>query len=286
MASASEDNGSQAVGTLQRFYDASSYPTASYLLQHALGIVSASSQHEEIIFRHVQKAWAEVVCDQMDEIMEHRTIRKNYNSATSILRLRIWPTSILHAHQPWITNAKRYWLSSGRITINEFETLENVVGTTVTFNQGPYRGSRKEPDGMIVPVGLIMPTVVLETGWSESRNQLRGDMNLWLVGGNGAVKAVLILTWSKVGTTDTVTGDAEYYTLDWNGMPVLAERHVIFPAPPPHQAQTQTLNLTRRILFGDAMAAGAKPYDVFPFRFDDLRGIARRCLVDEGLVLA
>ncbi|GFF42945.1 hypothetical protein IFM61606_04401 [Aspergillus udagawae] len=34
---------------------------------------------------------------------------------------------------------------------------------------------------MIKPVGQSLPTVVMESGWSESRNGLRDDMNLWLV---------------------------------------------------------------------------------------------------------
>ncbi|KAF7128277.1 hypothetical protein CNMCM5793_002819 [Aspergillus hiratsukae] len=65
---------------------------------------------------------------------------------------------------------------------------------------GRYRGSRKEPDGMFKTAGLTMPmpTLVVETGWSESRTHLRDDMDLWLVAGNGAVKAVLILIWRRV----------------------------------------------------------------------------------------
>jgi hypothetical protein len=111
-------------------------------------------------------------------------------------------------------------------------------------------------------------------------------MNLWLVGGNGAVKAVILLIWHKVGSTNTVTGDLEYYTLDRNGLPVLIQRHVIFPAPPPAQAQTQTSNLTRRILFGSVMAARANPSDAFPLRIDKLRDVARPRLANMGLVPA
>jgi hypothetical protein len=34
---------------------------------------------------------------------------------------------------------------------------------------------------MIKSAGPSLPTVVMESGWSESRNRLRDDMNLWLV---------------------------------------------------------------------------------------------------------
>ncbi|KAF7133724.1 hypothetical protein CNMCM5793_005078 [Aspergillus hiratsukae] len=53
---------------------------------------------------------------------------------------------------------------------------------------------------------------------------------------------------------------------DFSRTPVLTEQHVIFPAPAPPQAEMQTLNLTRRILFGNAMAGGINPNDVFPMR--------------------
>ncbi|GFF76423.1 hypothetical protein IFM47457_04141 [Aspergillus lentulus] len=35
---------------------------------------------------------------------------------------------------------------------------------------------------MIKPIGQSLPTVVIETGWSESRKRLRDDMNPWPVG--------------------------------------------------------------------------------------------------------
>ncbi|RHZ56961.1 hypothetical protein CDV55_102049 [Aspergillus turcosus] len=140
---------------------------------------------------------------------------------------------------------------------------------------------------MFKPAGLTMPTFVVETGWSESRTQLLEDMNLWLVGVNGAVKAVLILIWRQVGNTTAVRGDAEYCTLDRTGtVPILIEQHRIFPAPAAPQAAMQTLNPTRRILFGTAMQPGLNPNDVFPMRFNELRNIARDALAEMGLVPA
>lgn len=71
--------------------------------------------------------------------------------------------------------------------------------------------------------------------------------------------------YGKQESTEQAAAEStEYYTLDRNGIPILAEQHVVFPAPAPPQAQMQTLNLTRRILFGNAMAAGMNPNDMFP----------------------
>lgn len=161
-----------------------------------------------------------------------------------------------------------------------------LVLSALRFNQGPYRGSRKEPDAFIQPVPLTVPTVVFESGWTESKERLADDLNLWLVGGSGDVKAAIILNWSKVGSTNTVEGDVECYTLDQSGMPVCSRRYVVFPAPPAPQAAAQTFNLTRRTLFGRAIATGANPNDVFPLRLNQLRDVARRRLAEMGLVPA
>ena len=103
----------------------------------------------------------------------------------------------------------------------------------IEFFYGPYASSRKEPDLLVRPDNQRLPSIVTESGWSESLPRLHDDMNLWLVGGNGSVKATLILKWHKIGHSNVVRGHAELYTLDTNGMPILRQEEVIFPAPPP-----------------------------------------------------
>lgn len=95
------------------------------------------------------------------------------------------------------------------------------------FVGGPYSGSRKEPDCYILPENLPLPRLVIETGWSESHSRLRDDdMNTWLVGGNGHVQAVILINWSKNTETNRVTGIAEIYELDTDGMPVMRQSEV------------------------------------------------------------
>ena len=43
-----------------------------------------------------------------------------------------------------------------------------------------------------------MPTVVVEAGWSEFFPRLRNDMKLWIQGGAGGVKMVLLFKWSQL----------------------------------------------------------------------------------------
>ncbi|PGH13168.1 hypothetical protein AJ80_06414 [Polytolypa hystricis UAMH7299] len=65
------------------------------------------------------------------------------------------------------------------------------------------------------------------------------DMNLWLVGGNEAVNAVLPLKWITIGVTNRVKGSVELYTLDSNGMPILCQTQVLFEARPNFYCEIQ-----------------------------------------------
>lgn len=64
----------------------------------------------------------------------------------------------------------------------------------------------------IRPVGMTLPTIVLESGWSESRPQLYKDRDLWLQGGAGTLQLVIIIKWTK-SVAKRVKGDIEVFDL-------------------------------------------------------------------------
>jgi hypothetical protein len=51
-------------------------------------------------------------------------------------------------------------------------------------------------------------------------------MNLLLVGGDGAISAVVLLNWKVHRRTRLVSGFVELYVRDRNGMPVRRQREV------------------------------------------------------------
>jgi aryl carrier-like protein len=71
----------------------------------------------------------------------------------------------------------------------------------------------------------MLPTLVAGSGWSESKEQLHNDMNLLLVGGNGSVKIVIIIKWTKL-QGGRVSGTVELFMRDRNGMPRLEQSEV------------------------------------------------------------
>jgi len=129
------------------------------------------------------------------------------------------PTDLHGCHQEWYQNAADNWRDSGLLTRDEKRHLKIRVGTAINFLYGPYAGARKEPDLMIRAGNLRLPTIIMEAGWSEAWNRLTDDMNIWLVGGNGDVKVVILIKWNKIGRSDRVRGFVEVYSLDPNGMP-------------------------------------------------------------------
>lgn len=122
-------------------------------------------------------------------------------------------------------------IAQGLLTFAEVENLERYVGTSkyfIIFNiyaggidlffkafsefGDGYTTSRKEPDLCIRPVGMALPTIVVESGWSESRSQLYKDRDLWLHGGAGSVQLVIIIKWTK-NAAKRVKGDIKVFDL-------------------------------------------------------------------------
>lgn len=158
------------------------------------------------------------------------------------------------------------------------------VPSAIDFFYPPYESCRKEPDLQIRPNNQRFPSLVIESGWSESIPRIHDDINSWLIGGNGFVKAVLILKWHVIGYSNAIGGHAELYTLDTNGIPSLTQEETIFPAPPPQQAEAQAIRLTRSIVFGGTFTPGRNPNDIFTLRLEHLRSAARDSLAFMGLL--
>ncbi|KAK2776701.1 hypothetical protein FQN53_002523 [Emmonsiellopsis sp. PD_33] len=151
----------------------------------------------------------------------------------------------------------------------------------------PYTGAWKEPDLMIRANNQRMPIFVIGSCWPESLARLRDDMSLWLVGGKGTVIGAAILRWELVANTNQVSGVAELYSMDANGIPTVSQQLTVFPTPPAQQAATQAISFTRGMLFGDTtVAQGRNSDDVFDLNLNALREDASRALAFIGLVPA
>ena len=151
--------------------------------------------------------------------------------------------------------------------------------TALEFNDGPYKDARKEPDYLIRPEGLRFPTFTAEAGWTETMTHLQDDLNLLLVGGNGKIKTVLIVNWTRI-SNNKVKGTAELYGLDRAGMPILKNAVPVFPQPP---GPDPPLSIKRRDLLGPKLLPGRDGSDDLNLDVGILRRVATEALNLMGL---
>ncbi|KAG0129703.1 hypothetical protein HOY82DRAFT_670912 [Tuber indicum] len=111
---------------------------------------------------------------------------------------------------------------------------------------GDYEGCVKEADVTFVPfIGsnwtkpAKFPSVVLESGWSESNTELREDVRLWQMGSEMAVRVVLLAKFYPVDQSNRIRFVFSIFRCHPDGRPSLHDRYQIFPPPPiPHQNPT------------------------------------------------
>ncbi|KAJ5919600.1 hypothetical protein N7454_009435 [Penicillium verhagenii] len=221
---------------------------------HVRGTIQRASNPQVLVFTKVSSSWGERTVESINETRDGYSTRKNYNSWTKVLRITIMPTGIRDCVQSWWRVSEIALREAGDLTAYEQIQIRTLVGTTLDlvaleFQSGSYRHSRKEPDFSIRTKSDILPSLVFESGWSESWNHLMDDVNLLLVGGDGAISAVVILNWHLNDTTRLVSGFVELYIRDRNGMPVRRQREDVFPIPQ-NTTNLQRIELTRREVFG------------------------------------
>jgi hypothetical protein len=89
-----------------------------------------------------------------------------------------------------------------------------------------YDCSSKEPDGFILPGFKVnLPTIAIETGWSESWPKLQNEKDLWLIGGAPEVQLVFLIIWTELDR-NRVQGDLYVYGRDATGAPTLTQKEV------------------------------------------------------------
>lgn len=125
------------------------------------------------------------------------------------------------------------------------------------------------------------------------------DMDLWLVGGAGTPKGVLLLKWQKLSESNRVRGSAELYRLDSQGIPGLRreavyepldlnqheaeQAQVIFPIPPREKSTAPVIHLPRQWFFRGSQYSTS---GTLPLEIGLLRSRATDALGFMGLVPA
>ncbi|PUU82785.1 hypothetical protein B9Z19DRAFT_1061551 [Tuber borchii] len=118
--------------------------------------------------------------------------RLHYSAPDRYLRL-VLSTEIHGSAASWMRSEVATWFGDGRLDV---ATLYKILGWKTTYENfsGEYATSKKTPDLAWTPCINSLhndyPSVVLESGPSESNTQLMRDSLVWLQGTDGAVKSV------------------------------------------------------------------------------------------------
>ncbi|KAE8312023.1 hypothetical protein BDV41DRAFT_578075 [Aspergillus transmontanensis] len=246
------------------------FPQYPDFLDHLSRKIRDAKSDLFLVYEGLQPTWVQSAWHFIETQLEGKTIRKSYNSKVGVFSLHVMPTYIHDSLQPWQAQCREDWKDDGFITKDESRCLQAYTGTTLEFRDGPYRGSRKEPDVFVQSTYVDVPTLAMESGWSESLRELENDMNLLLVWANGAIKRVFIAKWTKHTDEYHVSGIIKVYKLDRNGMPIQeGPTQTIFPAP--SDSQNQCISVRRKDLFCGSPYANINPNVMLKYPLDDLR---------------
>ncbi|EFE41463.1 hypothetical protein TRV_03822 [Trichophyton verrucosum HKI 0517] len=227
-------------------------PSAQKLFNNIRNEILNTNHSTDLTFQNISPSAGFQIATSFSEDpeIERALPRISYNPLTKVLTARVMPTTVQDCHQEWLSNELLDMVMAGFLTVAEREELRLRVGTSMmhlfsfyfTFLSflkfdlidilllalagfaAPYTSAVKEPDACILPDSLPLPTVAVESCWSESWPRLEADRDLWLVGGT-AVELVLLIRWTKI-SNGRVKGDLHVHGRDLAGNVVLLRTEV------------------------------------------------------------
>ncbi|KAF3895011.1 hypothetical protein GTR04_4017 [Trichophyton interdigitale] len=247
-------------------------PSAQKLFNNIRNEILNTNHSTDLTFQNISPSAGFQIATSFSEDpeIERALPRISYNPLTKVLTARVMPTTVHDCHQEWLSNELLDMVMAGFLTEAERDELRLRVGTTFTGFAAPYTSAVKEPDACILPDSLPLPTIAVESGWSESWPRLEADKDLWLVGG-AAVELVLLIRWTKI-SNGRVKGDLHVHGRDLAGNVVLLRTEEIFPAPA--NSTNQVIPISRRQLFGSCIFPNRNPEDTYNLSITNFRRMA------------
>ncbi|GLA87419.1 hypothetical protein AtubIFM56815_001845 [Aspergillus tubingensis] len=134
-----------------------------------------------------------------DGEVERRSPTLGYDSATEIFSVNM-ATFLHNCCLSWTSDQILEAHLQGIFTSNESRHV-NLGGNSGFYGNfvSPWADSYKEPDTYIINYESPspLPTVVIESGYTESTARLYADRDLWLQGGAPHVNVVILIKWNK-----------------------------------------------------------------------------------------
>ncbi|RPB01587.1 hypothetical protein L873DRAFT_634173 [Choiromyces venosus 120613-1] len=163
--------------------------------------------------------------------LERRSIRIHWFAPDKILKV-VMPSQLHECVAVWLEEMIRKAYRQGLIPEAFDETMAIAPSPTYDNFIGEYASSVKEADLTFIPrVGperirrAAFPSVVLESGWTESATDLRRDARMWQEGSGRAVRVVLHAKFYRPNQEDEIRLDLSINRARPGGPPTPIERY-------------------------------------------------------------
>ncbi|RPA89429.1 hypothetical protein L873DRAFT_1822871 [Choiromyces venosus 120613-1] len=180
------------------------------------------------------------------------------------------PTALHESAVSWMRKEFNLWMYYHLLTPTAVRTIMDALITHDHF-LGAFADSSKTLDLAYSPcingIRRAFPTVVLESGWSESQAQLLCDRQLWQAGSAGAVKIVILFKMFAPNMHDRIKATLTFcrYVA---GRVLVISSYPIFPLPVQPKSDPW---ITIDELFGGRTPNGRNPETQLPLSMERLR---------------
>ncbi|CUS12161.1 unnamed protein product [Tuber aestivum] len=183
--------------------------------------------------------------------------RVQFLSPTGYLKV-IMPTHLHECPTGWLRQCLNLWYAQQILRPEHTARILDNIATCTEF-EGKFAGSVKTPDVAFTPVvegkHYRYPSVVLESGWRESRKKLLLDGDLWNTGTLGAVRVVLLCKAFTKNRGNRVGADLTMCR-NLKGGEICRRKISIFPVPEAVEVDP--------FITVDELFAGSCPMDLDP----------------------
>ncbi|OJD17990.1 hypothetical protein AJ78_01947 [Emergomyces pasteurianus Ep9510] len=265
-----EPAGDRPTRSLRSNTSLSEEPSAQKLFNTIRKTILGTNHSIDLTFQNITPVSGSLIVASLaeDPKIERALPRLSYNSVTRVLTARIMPTHVHDCHQEWLCFELGQMRMDGFLSPTEARLIKFRVGTTFEGFSAPYLSSAKEPYSCFLPDMLPLPTIVVESGWTESYTRLNDDKDLWLIGGRPHVQLVFLIKWAEL-LGGRVKGDIEIHGRDQSGNATLLQTEPIFPIP--SGSPRQVIPITRSQIMGTAILKGRNPRDTYLLQVGELR---------------
>ncbi|CUS11543.1 unnamed protein product [Tuber aestivum] len=184
-----------------------------------------------------------------------------------------------NCHYQWLLEEKRNMVRSSFLAKKQNQDLVFWVGkVSEAIKNDPT--PRNELDICLRPLGSPLPSLAIVSGWTEAYGKMFSDVQSWIKLGNGGIRKVFLLRWSKTPSHE-VGCDLEVYEWDESTRGVRLSQKEVDKIVLPEIDEVREV----KVLFGEIFGRRFPDADynsTYPFSLGRLRAIAKKVIEEDG----